>query len=73
MYHNSFIINLTGLNMDKVEIIALSAAFAIVAVRLYQKYFRKNKGKTGNDTKPSPGAMFSSSSKDDDYEPYSQK
>jgi len=59
--------------MDKVEIIVFSAAFAIVAVRLYQKYIKKDKGKSGTDTKTSPGSMFSSSSKDDDYEPYSKK
>jgi hypothetical protein len=59
--------------MDKVEIIALSAVFAIVAVRLYQKYIKKDKGKSGNYTKTSPGSMFSSSSKDDDYEPYSKR
>jgi hypothetical protein len=59
--------------MNKVEIIALSAAFAIVAIRLYQKYIKKGKGKPGTETKTSSGSVFSSSSKDDEYEPYSKK
>ena len=59
--------------MDKVEIIALSAACAIVAVRLYQKYKKKDKGKSGIDTKTSSGSMISSFSNDDDYEPYSKR
>jgi hypothetical protein len=58
--------------MDNVEIIAITAAIAIVAVRLYQKYFKKDKNKSGTDSKTLPGSMFSSSSKDDDYEPYSK-
>ena len=59
--------------MKKIEIIALSAAFIIVAVRLYQRYIKKDKGKSGTDTKTSPGSMFSSCSEDDEYEPYSKK
>ena len=59
--------------MGKFEIIALSAAFAFVAIRLYQKYIKKDKGKSGTDTRTSYGSAFSSSSKDDDYEPYSKR
>ena len=59
--------------MDKIEIIAITAAFAILAVRLYMKYIKKDKRKSGTDTKTLPDSIFSSSSKDDDYEPYSKK
>jgi len=59
--------------MDKTQIIILSAAMSILAVRLYQKYIKKDKGKAGPETKTSAGSAFSSFSKDDDYEPYSKK
>jgi len=36
------------------------------------KYIKKNQGNTGSDTKQS-GTSFPSSSKDEDYEPYSKK
>lgn len=58
--------------MDKVKIVVLTVAFSIAAIRLYQKYIKKDKGKSGTDTKTPSGSMFSSSSKDDDYEPYSK-
>jgi hypothetical protein len=38
---------------------------------MYQKYFKKDDGKSGDVKKP--GSSFSSSSKDDDYEPYTKK
>jgi hypothetical protein len=59
--------------MDNIEIIVISAALAILAVRLYQKYIKKGKGKSGSDTKTISGSIYTSSSKDDDYEPYSKK
>ena len=59
--------------MDKTNIILLVAAVSFLAVRLYQKYKNKDKGKSGNGTKLSSGTSFPSSSKDEDYEPYSKK
>jgi hypothetical protein len=58
--------------MDKMQIILFSVVFAFLAVRLYQKYIKKDKAKTGGE-KPSSETSFPSSSKDDDYEPYSKK
>ena len=59
--------------MDKTNIILLSAAMVFLAVRLYQKYKNKDKAKSGDGTKQSSGTSFPSSSKDEDYEPYSKK
>jgi hypothetical protein len=59
--------------MDKTQIIIFSAAMAFLAVRLYQKFIKKDKGKSGAETKPSSGTSFPSSPKDEDYEPYSKK
>ena len=51
--------------MDKTQIIIVAVSMALVAFRLYQKYVKKNKSITGTDTK--------TSSKEDDYEPYSKR
>jgi len=59
--------------MDKTQIILFSAAMAFVAVRLYQKYIKKDRTKTGTESKQNSGASFPSSSKDEEYEPYSKK
>jgi hypothetical protein len=59
--------------MDKKEIILFAVVMAFLAVRLYQKYIKKKSGKQGSDNKTSSGSVFSSSTKDDDYEPYSKK
>lgn len=59
--------------MDKTEIIIFSAAMAFLAFRLYQKYIKKDKGKSAPDTKTFSGSAFPSSTKDDDYEPYEKK
>ena len=59
--------------MDKTQIIIFVCAMAFLAVRLYQKYIKKNKDNQASDKKPSSGTSFPSSSKDDDYEPYSKK
>jgi len=58
--------------MDKTQIIIFSATIAVVAVRLYMKYMKKKNDRSGTDTKASSDSAFSSSSKDDDYEPYSK-
>jgi hypothetical protein len=57
--------------MDKFQIFALSAAFAVVSVRIYQKYIKKSK--PGSDIKSSNGHTASSPSREDDYEPYTKK
>jgi hypothetical protein len=59
--------------MDKTQIILFSAAMAFVAVRLYQKYVKKDNKKTGSDMKSDSGNSFPNSSKDEEYEPYSKK
>jgi len=59
--------------MQKSQIILFSAAIAFLAIRLYQKYVKKDKNKSGTEIKPSSGISMPSSSKDDDYEPYSKK
>jgi hypothetical protein len=46
---------------------------AFLAVRLYQKYVKKNKGNQGGGNLPSSSTSFPSSVKDDEYEPYSKK
>lgn len=59
--------------MDKIEVIALSAAFAVVAIRLYQKYMKKDMTAKGNNKQKQGGNLFSSNHAEDDYEPYSKK
>lgn len=59
--------------MDKTQIILIAAIMAFLAIRLYQKYLKKDKGNSGSVKKPSTGSGFPSTSKDDDYEPYSKK
>ena len=56
---------------DNLQIVLIALIFAYVGFRLYQKYLKKNDGKPGGLKKP--GSSFASSSKDDDYEPYSKK
>jgi hypothetical protein len=56
---------------DNIEVILVVTLFAFVAVRLYKKYIRKDSNMSGSDIKR--GNSFPSSSKDDDYEPYSKK
>jgi hypothetical protein len=59
--------------MDKSQILLFSAILAVVAIRLYKKYFKKDGAKSGKETKHSSGSSFPSLSKDDEYEPYSKK
>jgi hypothetical protein len=56
---------------DNFQIVLFGILFAFAGFRLYQKFFKKDGGKTGEVKKP--GSSFGSSSKDDDYEPYSKK
>lgn len=60
--------------MDKKDLIILVAAFAAIGFSLYRRYVQKNQRNPGNGsgTRQS-GTSFPSSSKDDDYEPYSKK
>jgi hypothetical protein len=59
--------------MHNSQILIFSAAMAFLALRLYQKYFKKDKDKSGTQTKSDSGTSFPSTSKDEDYEPYSKK
>jgi uncharacterized membrane protein YebE (DUF533 family) len=55
---------------DQTSIIIAAAAMAYLAVRIYQKYIKKDQGIK----KPTPkSGPFQSSAKGDDYEPYSKK
>jgi hypothetical protein len=56
---------------DQFSMAIAAAAIAYAGVRIYQKYFKKDKG--GQNTPKKSGSSFSSPSKDDDYEPYSKK
>jgi len=59
--------------MEKKEIIIFTAVMIFVAIRLYQKYSKKGKNNTAGNTGSSSGSELLTSSKDDDYEPYSKK
>ncbi len=58
--------------MDKKQIFIFAAVLVVVCIRLYMKYIKKNQGNIGSDAKQS-GTSFPSSSKDEEYEPYSKK
>lgn len=59
--------------MDKTQTIIFAALVAFVAVKLYQKYIKKNNRNTGYDNKSSSGKTITPETKDEDYEPYSKK
>jgi hypothetical protein len=59
--------------MHNSQVLILSAVIAVAAIRLYQKFVKKDKGKSGTEGNQRSGSSFPSSSKDDDYEPYSKK
>lgn len=59
--------------MHNSQVLIFSAVIAVAAIRLYQKFVKKNKGISGTEDNQSNGSSFPSSSKDDDYEPYSKK
>lgn len=56
--------------MDKSHIAIFAAVFVALAFRLYKRYVKKNQNDSGGMPKQ---PSFPSSSKDDDYEPYSKK
>jgi hypothetical protein len=56
---------------DNLQFILVAVALAFGGFRLYQKYIKKNDGKSGFQKKT--GSSFSSASKDDDYEPYQKR
>ena len=56
---------------DSLQIVLIVSLFAFTGFRLYQRYFKKSDGKP--DGLKKPGSSFTSSSKDDDYEPYAKK
>jgi len=57
--------------MNTTEVILIALAFAVLGIRLYKKYVKKNRDKPG--TGALPRTSFPSSSKDDNYEPYSKE
>jgi hypothetical protein len=59
--------------MDNKQIIIYAAIVAVVGIRLYQRLKKKDNNKPGSDTGKSTDTSFPSSSKQDDYEPYSKK
>jgi Tfp pilus assembly major pilin PilA len=59
--------------MHNSQILIFSAVMAFLALRLYQKYFKKDKYKSGTQTKSDSDTSSPSTSKDEDYEPYSKK
>jgi hypothetical protein len=56
---------------DSLQIALLIFVISFAGFRLYQKYYKKGDGKSGDHKKPD--STFASSSKDDDYEPYAKK
>ena len=58
---------------DQLSIIIAIAALSFVAVRLYQKYIRKDDRGKGSDSGEKKKTGSFSSAIGDDYEPYSKK
>jgi hypothetical protein len=56
---------------DNLQVVLFGLIFAFAGFRIYQKYFKKGDPKQGEQKKH--GSVFTSSSKEDDYEPYSKK
>ena len=56
--------------MERTEIAIFVAVLFVAAFRIYQKYGKKGQG---DNKKFVPGSKFSSSSREDDYEPYAKK
>jgi hypothetical protein len=59
------------MNKDVLQGVFIALLFAFIGIRFYNKYFKKGDGKAGKQRKP--GSSFSSTSNDDDYEPYLKK
>jgi len=57
--------------METKEIILLIACFLLLGFSLYRKYIQKSTGKNNNAPGAGSSSQFSSSARDDDYEPYS--
>ena len=57
--------------MEKSQIILFAVIASFVAIRLYQKYIKKDQNPS--DSKKSNRSDFGSTGKDDDYEPYSKR
>lgn len=59
--------------MNNREIFVFTTALVLAAGMLYRRYFKRDKGKNGRHSKRSSGPMHSSSSENEEYEPYSKK
>ncbi len=59
--------------MKNRDIIVFAVILVYAAVRLYMKYGRKEKSDSTSATKTDSDTKFFSSSKEDEYEPYSKK
>jgi hypothetical protein len=59
--------------MDKRQIFIFAAIAVVLAIRLYQKFKKKDIITPGSDPKNSSDSSFPSSSKQEEYEPYSKK
>lgn len=59
--------------METKDIVLLIVVAAATGFSLWRKFSKKNQGKFTPGQKPQSGSLFSSQSKDDDYEPYSKK
>jgi hypothetical protein len=59
--------------MDKRQIFIFAAVAIVLAIRLYQKFKKKDTSTSGSDPKNSSDSSFPSSSKYEEYEPYSKK
>jgi len=53
------------------QIILFAVLLGFAGFRIYQKYMKKNDDKSGSQNKK--GSSFTSTSKDDDYEPYQKR
>jgi len=59
--------------MSTKDILIIALVLAALGFSLYRKYIKKDQGKAGYGQEGTKGSSFSSTSKDDDYEPYSKK
>lgn len=59
--------------MGKTEVLLFALIFGVAGFRLYQKYIKKDQGKSGSGNKSGSSDTSFPSSKDDDYEPYKKK
>jgi len=59
--------------METKDIFILIAVLSFAGFSLYRKYMKKKEAGDSQDKDSQSGSLFSSHSKDDDYEPYSGK